>query len=94
MMIRLLKFAAALRTTSLPVMLVLIDSSGDSRIVFTPKAAAICRTRSASLVRDSTSSMFLISPSTVVVLPSRCAILVFDPVEKLSRIVTWSPAAT
>ena len=71
MMMRLLNLAAAFNTTSLPVMLVDIDSRGDSRIVLTPRAAAICRTKSASFVSFSIKSMFLMSPSVVVIFPDR-----------------------
>ena len=62
MMMRLLSLVAAFSTTSEPVKFVDTDSIGLSKIVFTPRAAAMCKTRSAGAINFSTRSTSRISP--------------------------------
>ena len=92
-MMRFLYLVAALRTTSDPVKLTDTDSIVFSRMVLTPRAAAICRTRSDFSTRDSTSAWSRISPWWISSWSLMWAILAADPVERLSRMLTWSPRA-
>ena len=62
MRIRFWCFKAALSTTSLPVKLVDTDSTVDCKIVLTPSAAAMCRTRSDFDTNFSTNDVSLMSP--------------------------------
>ena len=94
MMIRLLCFRAACKTTSDPVKLVETDSTVFSRIVFTPRAAAMCRTRSDCSVSLLTSAASRISPWWISTLSWMWAMLDSWPVERLSRIIGVSPWAS
>ena len=87
-------FAAAINTTSLPVKFVEIDSIGDSKIVETPSAAAICKTTSAPATAFSITATSRISPIMVSIFASRWAMLVREPVLRLSKMVTLSPRPT
>ena len=93
MMMRLLCLRAACKTTSLPVKLVETDSTVFSRIVLTPKAAAMWRTRSDCSVSVLTSAASRMSPWCISILFWMWAMLESWPVERLSRITGVSPWA-
>ena len=93
MMIRFLCLSAACRTTSLPVKLVDTDSTVFSRIVLTPRAAAMCITRSDCSVNLLTRALSRISPWWISTLLCKWAMLDSWPVERLSRITGVSPCA-
>ena len=88
MMMRLFNLVAAFKTTSEPVKLIETDSIGFSKIVFTPSAAAMCKTRSAGAINFSTSAASRISPWWISIWSLMWSMLASDPVDMLSRIET------